>query len=345
MFKLYHLAKVKHSKSIATMSAKAIQILDLNDFAEKNSSKVGKTDSIYVMVLFNVTTEDILNHCESKSQNALKIKDSYRRARARTAYYITRCAFETYDESDTHNLMVTIDVESNDLDMYQLMNVHIDLLRSYECDSIKMWRANHYAINEIRDYLESDEHFNLFRAKNNSVRHIKLGRTKKVVVDTYESRSMILADYIESKLTPTQKYMAYGMSSKLSPLTSSDMAIRAYVILNHDVSDTDAIEFMAKMDQADKLDDMDCTLDFMHNSKTMDRVIFKKDFIPLNISKLQKVYLDKTIEQRFYENCEKKQINISFEVIVIDSSIEDFSKGRESKLMADYGGVMGLTYY
>lgn len=327
------------------MANKDVPELDMEQFVSEHSSIVGKTETIYCFVSHQMSVENFKEYCRDKSQNALKIKDSHRRGRARSAYYAVQSFLDDYQDDDILDVLLALDVDSDSLEAYRLSEDHIRLLKSYDCGDLNVWCGDHYPIDQISDYLESDEHFNLFRVKNNSVTHIKLGRTKKVRSDAHESRSLVLADYVAGRLAPNQKYIAYGTSSKLAPLMSSEIASRAYSIMNHDVSDADAIDMIGKMDQSDILDDLDSTLELIHNMKTMDRVIFKKDFTLENIAKLEKVYLDQRIEARFRENCDKKGLDVSFEIMIINSNIKDFQEGRELKLMNDYGGVVGLTYY
>lgn len=318
--------------------------MDVNSLRKEYATKIGKKDSLYVIILFNCEQTNLLEFINSKSQNVTKIKDSHKRARANKAYYRLKQFAEEYEDLYKFNILILMDVENDKFDHYTLTKSHLTLLTSYKCDNIWLKCSDIYDFDELQDYLESDKSYNLFRIKNNSVRFTKLGKTKKVVMNTYESKTLNLEEYI-NKHIENDRYLVYGISSKLSALSNSDTASRAYAILLHDVSDSEAIEYINKMDQADLLDEFYSDLLLIDNAKTMDRVIFRKDFNPTNLAKLQKLYIDKKIKDKFYENCKKNKIDLSFDIKVIDNSIKDFDSGRELRLINDYGGVVGITYY
>jgi len=326
-------------------SVYSIQKYDISQIEEQFKDRVGKTDSIYTVVLFNCGTEELLEFTKSKSQIVQKIKDSHRRGRAKKAYYNLKEFGESFAEEMNHNCLILMDVEKDLFEVFELPKRVVKLLSEYECDQIWLKCTDHVDLNELRDYLESDEYFNLFRVKNNTVRHIRLGRTKRVMVDSKESRSLILADYIHDRLDATTKYLAYGVSSKLAPLKSADIRQRAYDVLSYDINDNDAIDYIQRMEQSDILDQMDDDYSLINNQKTMDRVIFKKEFKPNKMGILQKMYIDRRMVEKFMQNCEKGNVDVSWEVIVIEHTIKDFEEGRELRLMNEFGGVMGITYY
>lgn len=324
-----------------------ISVLDFDNIVNSLKDVTGKTESLYVIVLFKCTSEELLEYTLSRSQNALKIKDSHRRGRARKAYNTLKEFGETFLEKYVFNHLIVMDVERDTLDAYSLTNRMIHLLSSYECTKIWLRCTDYFNLDELRDYLESDEHFNLFRIKNNQVKHIKLGRTKKVVIHTEESKTLDLPNYIETRLKSMDKakYLVYGVSSKLASISESPIHVRAYDVINHDISDEDAIEYIARMVQSNILDEMDADLDMMQNPKTMHRILFKKDFTPNTIANVKRMYIDKRNKDRFLGNCKKNNIDVSFELVVIDSTIKDFQENRECRLMNEFDGVIGVSYY
>jgi hypothetical protein len=316
---------------------------DFDNIKTEYEDKVGKTDSMYVVVIYKCNVDELLEFTKNKMQNAMKIKDSHRRGRAKTAYYNIRQFAEEYPEDHIFNNLIMMDVENDAYDVFSLNQSTITLLNSYDCDNIWYRCTDHYDLNELYDYLESDKYYHMFRVKNNKVRYIKLGKTKKIVADTHESKSLDLIEYINNKIPQDARFLAYGVSSKLSQLSKDDP--KAYDVLNYDVSDSSAIDFIQKMDQSDILDVFETDLQLMNDMKTLHRVIFKKDFKSDKIAILQKIYIDKRILDKFLENCKNKEIEISFEIVVIDHRIKDFNEGRELRILEEFGGVVGVTYY
>jgi len=331
------------------------------DIKKLYTDKVGKTESMYTIVLFGCSVEDLLAYTEEKNQTSTNIKDSYRRARAKTAYYNLKQYAETIkaeadDLQNTQNKnkqnklnklnkLIIMDVESDLFNIYSIGKRNIDLLESYGCQSIWVRCTDHINTAELYDYLESDKYYNVFRIKNSSIRYVRLGLTKKRVMDEYESKTLDVPSYINTQIG-SAKYLAYGVSSKLAALiTDKDAISRAYDVMNRDVSDADAVSYISRMEKSDILDRLDEDLALMQNPKTMDRVLFKKDFIGPNIAKLQRIYIDDRIADKFYNMCRTKSIGISFDVITIDHNVKDFIEGRELRLMAEYGGIIGITYY
>jgi hypothetical protein len=322
-----------------------IRKYDLKIIEKDYENVVGKTESMYVVVLLKCKVEQLLEYTASRSQNAAKIKDSHRKGRARKAYYNLKEFAESLPEDDILNYLIMMDVEKNIVDIFSLTSGVINRLSEYECHNIWLRCTDHFDLTELKDYLESDEYYNLFRVKNNKVKHIKLGRTKKYAADSEESKSLDLSTYIASRIDTSTKFLAYGSSSKLAPLNNSDIRPRAYDVINRDISDSDAIDYISRMDQSDLLDKMEGDYELTQNPKTMHRIVFKKDFKPDKIAILQRIYIDRRMLDKFYENCKRADIDISFEIVVIDHTIRDFQDNRESRLMTEFGGVMGVTYY
>lgn len=325
------------------------------DIKKLYTDKVGKTESMYMIVLFGCSVENLLAYTEEKNQTSTNIKDSYRRARAKTAYYNLKLYAETIkaetddlqhkNKPNKLNKLIMMDVETDLFDVYSLTKRSIDLLESYGCQNIWVRCTDHFDTVELYDYLESDKYYNIFRIKNSSIRYVRLGLSKKRVMDEYESKTLDVMSYINTQIG-SAKYLAYGVSSKLATLSANkDARARAYDIMNRDVSDADAVSYISRMEKSDILDLLDNDLALMQNPKTMDRVMFKKDFIGPNIAKLQRIYIDDRMVDKFYDMCRAKSIGISFEVVTIDHNVKDFIEGRELRLMAEFGGVIGITYY
>jgi len=278
-----------------------IRDLDFKTIEEEYKNVIGKTESLYTIVLFNCTSEALLEYTLNKSQLVQKIKDPHRRARARKAYYNLKEFGETFDIGVIMNYLICMDVENDKMDIFTLNNDIKDLLAKYECSNIWLRCTDHFDIVELRDYLESNEYFNMFRVYNNKITYIKIGRTKKLIADSEESRNLNISDYISAKIdlddgsSSKAKYLAYGISSKLASLNNTDIRNRAYDVLNMDISDSDAIDLIQRMEQSDVLDELDADYELIHNPKTMHRVIFKKDFKQDKISILKRIYIDKRI--------------------------------------------------
>ena len=322
-----------------------IRPYDFGSIEDEFKNISGKTSSLYMVVLFECGVEELLKHTFNKVRSTGKIKDAHLRARARKANFNLKEFGGSFEENERLSYLLMMDVERDNLEIFKLSDNAVELLTAYECPDIWIRCDNHYDLTILKDYLESDDYYNLFRVKNNKVSHIKLGMTKKVVANSEESKTLNLPEYIESRLDSNSKYLAYGVSSKLASLNNTDIRGRAYDVLSHDISDSNAIDFIIRMQQSDLLDRMDDDYEFIQNPKTMHRVIFKKDFKPDKIAILQRIYIDKRILEKFKENCEKGGVDISFEIITIDSSIKDFQEGRESRLFTELDGVMGFTYY
>ena len=318
-----------------------------NDYSHLTKEYAGKSESIYVVVLYNCTAESLLEFTLAKTQVSSKIKDTHRRARAKKAYYNLKEFGETFQPSDILNYCILMDVERNHTHLFNLPQRALKLLSAYDCENIWLRCDDRVDVEELSDYLESDHYYNLFRIRNNTIRYIRLGRTKKVEVESFESKTLNPSEFISTKLEreSSKKFLAYGVSSKLASISANSNNLKAYAVLSHDISDSDAFGYIEKLKQSDILDEMEEDLEMIQNPRTMHRVLFKKDMKPSTIINLKKIYIDKDMTEKFMSNCEKNQIDVSFMVHTIDRSVKDFQDGREKKLKEVYAGVFGITYY
>jgi hypothetical protein len=339
------------SKKNKSNEGDEIRMIDINVIKEKYSTTTGKTDAIYSVVLFNCNKEQLDKFTKDNNDSAKNIKDTHKRARAKKAYYAIKCFSDKFADQDNHifNVVIMMDVERDYFSSYNLTKSVVSRLNNFKCYNIWIKSDNRYLIKELEDYLWSDKFYHMFRVKGNLVRYIRLGKSKRVESDRMESSKLDLVQYVSDKImiessNCTDRFLAYGVSGKLAALQASNIYCKAYDILNRDISDDEAILFIEKMEQSDYLDRLDVDLDLIQNSKTMDRVIFKKDFNPPNLSKLQRLYIDTKMHDKFMDNCTDNGVDISFEIIKIDAQVKGFVKNRETAL-DKYGGVIGITYY
>lgn len=309
----------------------------MNIYREKYKDIQGKTNSMYLYILYECTQEKILEHIKRQIEIINRINDHFKRHLYLSRYYIFREFIETNSYEHIYNSVLFI---NDDINEHLLSNENKDLLKRFNHSDISFSNDNHFDLNYLEDLIFNDHAYHLFRIINNKIDYLHLTKTKKVIVQSKETKSLNIMEFINSFLPANTKYIIYGVSSKLKTIDDD----RAYTIINKLIKDSELIDIIERIDQEDILSELYSDLEMLNNSKC-NRLIFKKDLITkIRDSAIQKIYIDSKLIDKFNENMMKLGLNINFRIIKIDQSTKSFIENRE-KILDQYDGVLGITYY
>lgn len=313
-------------------------------YREKYKNVTGKSNSLYLYVLYECSQEKLQDHIKKQLEIIDRVSDSFKRRMFLSRYHTLRDTIEKNSDDYVYNCVIFI---SDEVDLYDLSINSINLLKRFDHPNISFTYDDHYDLDYLEDMIFNDEPYHMFRVNNNKIDYLHLTKTKKVIIQSKESKPLNIMEFIDTVLSPSitpgipTRYIIYGVSSKLKDISDE----RAYGVINKLMKDEELIEIIKRVDQEDLLTELCSDLEMLNDSKQMHRLVFKKEIAPkIQNSLIQKIYIDTKLLDKFIENMTKVGFDMNFRIIVIDTTIKSFIENRE-KTLSMYDGVIGITYY
>ncbi|VBB18743.1 hypothetical protein YASMINEVIRUS_1275 [Yasminevirus sp. GU-2018] len=312
--------------------------VDMDFLREKYRDTKGRTNSMYVYVLYECSQEKFRDHVKKQIEILDRVNDAFKKRLFMSRYHMMRDIIEQNLDEHVYNCVLFV---GDEIDQYHLTANNKDVLKRFEHSEISYTYGDRFDLGYVEDLLFNDVPYHMFRVNNNKIDYLCLTRTKKVVKNSKESKPLDIVGFVDSVLPINTRYVLYGVSSKLKEIEDS----RAYTIIPKNVKDEELIDMIVRVDQEEILSELTDDLMMLQDSKHMHKIAFKKE-IPLKIKngQLQKLYIDTNTYDKFIENMKKAGLDINFRVVKVDPSIKSFVENRE-RILDQYGGVVGVTYY
>jgi hypothetical protein len=310
----------------------------MQQFNEKYKDVSGKTDSMYIYVLYGCPQEKILDHIKKQLDHITRIQDSYKRNLFSSRYYLFRDLVEKSSESHQYNDVMFI---GDQITIHPMTQGNKILLKKYDHEQISFVYDDHYKLDYLEDLLFNDKPYHIYRINNNKIDYLQMTRTKKIILQSKESKQFNVMDFINSTLPINARYAIYGISAKIKEHQDD----RAYCVIRRSIKDNELMDLINTIDQEDHLIALDKDLLMIHDARQSHKIIFKDHILKkIKTGQLEKLYIDKNLHIKFLENTKKHSIDINFKIIIIDTGLKSFVENRE-KIIDQYGGVIGVAYY
>jgi hypothetical protein len=307
-------------------------------FIEKYKNETGRSLSMYVYVLYDCSQDKLREHINKQLDGIEKISDQFKRKLYTSRYTLLKDMVEQNLLILTYNHILFI---GDEIGSHQLTDKHKELLRKYDHKNITYIADNHFDLNFVSDLLFNDTPYHIYRVNNNKIDYIQMTKTKKMILNSKESKPLNIPEFISNTLPPNTKYIIYGVSGKLKEINDP----KAYAVITKYIKDEELIDMTKQIDQEDDLILLETDLKMMQDMKQVHKVIFKRDIVEnIKSAMIQKLYIDAKMYDKFNQMLKKNDLDVNFKLIIIDTSIKSFVDGRES-LIDTYGGVVGITYY
>lgn len=317
-------------------------------FNTKYKNIIGKTDSLYIYILYNCHYTEIHEHIKKQQNNIKRIADPYKKKLFSSRYQVFRELIENdiiINETEDFKYNSIIFIGNNDyINIYDLTDTNIFILRKYNHRTITFVNNNYYDLIYLEDLIFNDDPYHIYKFDNNKIEYIHMTRTKRMIVNDKQLKHAADAQNFISatlQLNKHTKYVIINISTKYK-LTIPDE--HACIIKQH-MSDNEIMEMMDKIDQEIILEKFEIDLTMMHNPKYQNRLVFKKDILlKIKNAQLEKLYIEKLLYVKFVDNMKKQGLDINCKIIIIDTKLKSFVENRETKINI-YDGVVGVTYY
>lgn len=312
----------------------------MQEYKDKYAQKKGKSDSMYCYVLYMCPRDQIMEHIKKQIEYVNRITDVYKCKLFSSRYYLFKEQIESMALKDDEmiNMVFLID---DQVYAHDLTEQNMQILKKYAHHAISFKYDDHFDLEYLEDLLFNDTPYNVYKIMNNKVDFIQMTRTKKQTMETKESKSLDLMEFINQTLPQGGKYLLTGISGKLKGFQDP----RAYCMINKELRMQDLMDMIDQIDQEDNLIAFDIDLAMMHDPKQSHKVVFKKELNEKIVNgQLAKLYIEEKMHKKFIENTKKNNIDMNFKIIVIDTRLKSFIEGREKRI-EQYGGVCGIGYY
>lgn len=313
----------------------------MESYNYKYKNVQGKSDSLYIYVLYECSQEEIKEHIKKQLDIVDRVNDPFKRKMFSSRYFILRQFTEQYKDNHVYNCILFL---GDNIDEYQLTTENKNILRRYNHRTISYKYDDHYDLDYLEDLISNNNPYHMFRVNNNKIDYLLLTKTKKVVVNSKESKPLDIMEFVNSSLSGDKsntKYIIYGVSAKLKEINDT----KCYAVINKLMKDDDLIDMIDQIDQEDLLIELSNDLLMLTDIKLMHRIVFKKELTSMiRNGQLQKLYIDVKLVDKFLTNMKNSKVDVNFKMIIIDTSIKSFIDGQE-RTLDPYEGVIGVTYY
>lgn len=298
----------------------------------------GKKDSLYSYVLFNCSYAKIRDHITKQINNLDRMKDLYKKQLYISRYSLLKDHIECNDEKTVFNTIIFL---GDKLCTIPLEEKSKNILKLYDHRCITYTCNDNYNIDYLLDLLYNDNHINVIKLNNNKIEYIRMTLSKKKVFNHKESKTLDIDKFINDNILSNEKFIIYGISSKLKKYKNE----RAYTVINNHLKDSDINDIINRIEQEDILTNLNNDLGLLQDVRHAHKIVFKKEILnAIRSGKLNKLYIDSLLIEKFNSNLAKMKIDINFDIIKIDRNIKSFKENNEN-IIATYDGVIGVNYY
>jgi len=315
-------------------------VIDINYYKTLYNNIKGKSNSMYVYVLYECTQDLIKDHIKKQFEIVNRSNDSFKRSLLSSRYFGLKSLVESNKDDHVYNCVIFVGTNTTE---HPLTNFNKQILKRFDHQRISYSYDDHFDLNFLEDLIFNDDPYHMFRVNSNRIDYIQLTKYKKISIKTKESKSLDIEEFINESLSSTARYVICGVSTKITKNIYDDH--RVYAVINKTVKDSEFIDLIDQINQQQILDSLVDDLTMMSDIKTLHRIIFKKDITTcIRNAQLQTLYINIKLVDKILDSMKKANVPITFKMCIIDPSIKSFNDEQE-KILDQYAGVVGVTYY
>lgn len=225
---------------------------------------------------------------------------------------------------------------STSVGYFDLTSYWKDTLNSFGCTGMMVKYDDVYQLGWLKNLLLDRTYINILHFKNNTVKHVHLGITKKRVHQEKTEKKMDVQEYIKENTKSGEIVLIHGVSSFLKGVEENEF-VR---VLNGDKRDEELMEEFDKIINEKNAKELTWWLDHMLDPKEGKKLSFGKDIGEGIVGgMIRTVFCSPERQQKLLENYANE--NIQDKLIVVRSYGDDVGK----RLVVEFKGAVGIKFY
>ena len=289
----------------------------------------GKRDSFYLYVLFRCPFSKLKDHLMSIKKSVDQIGDSFRR---RLLLGRNHLFLDWLHQNCNEVEMISGIILLHDkLEFYLLEIEWTKNLEKYKCPEIQYQVDDRFDFDWLKDLVTNDQPETVLKVCD-KISILEMTKTKSrtiysQAVNTKES----ITDVLNQHLRVNTSALVYGTSRFLKDFSHP----KAWAIEPTTLTVTEVWEKVEERINNKKEVDLAKDLEYLKLPGKEHRLKFKTEIaLAILDGKLGKLYLTQERKDTFLKKCQENGLDITFQIIVL-----------KSKLLDQFDGVIGVTYY
>ncbi len=294
-----------------------------------------KFDSLFTIIIYDLTIEEVVNKLKLHCNKCKNIGNQFRRQYVidRVSKLIEKLKEEVVEAKSKVNRILLVSDSINQIDLTQ---EQINVLKEYQCEKYVFIYDNYFHIDYLTDLLTNFNFVDAIQVMNKEIVHLLINKTKsKQKKKTKMQTQKDLIDYIKQNVT--SNCIIHGNSFLLK-----DLHIDHHIIVNKLLASDNLLELHNRTLMKVAHDGLIECFDALANEKTMHLIIYGEDEVRQRITnfEIKKLFCHVDVIETLKKTIDPTCFN--FELVEIYS----LQNGDiASKLLNDYKGLIGFSYY
>ena len=287
--------------------------------------------SMYVIVLHDITVQEVIDLLYKKLEELKRIKDTYKRGYVNDRIFSLVTDFKSNRKTDdivSEVIFLGPKIESSPLASNELV-----VLREWKIPNFMMHGVEFFDLEFLQDLLYNTDYDEVIKVSGNKLTHMHVTPTKRKVVGHLEEKSMDIAKYVsENVIHPT---IIHGVSSSLKGLK-----LDGHVVIGKELEEEQLRKELTKLRMTERLNQLRKVFDMFANPSTQGKIVVGKSLQQAIICQMIETLIAtpeivRKVKERYSEFINFKII----EIVTIDDNPD------VKRLHADFGGAIGIKYY
>lgn len=306
--------------------------MDFDIIFEKFKNTSGKNESLFTIVIYNLSVEQITQLLEHQLRTAKNIINPKKRTVICKKIYQLKEFIKDYKKNKLINSIFLVDNTINEI---ELNKDWLDVLKYFDVQNFIFKCNNFFEINFLKSLLTDVSYENVICVNNNKLTHTFFNKNKKRVHFKDEIKSLNIEKYINDNCIK-DRCLIHGVSVALK-----NFKTEIHLVYNKLLKDDEILEIFRRETISKKQNQLQSFLDFMDNDKLEHRLIFGKD-VHQKLLNMELKFI--FCSPRAYNEIIKQfpKIYLNFDLIEVES-LENGDVG--DILKNKYDGAIGITYY
>lgn len=319
---------------------------------------VDKYESLFTIITYNMSTNDIIANITTKINNINNIKNNFKKKYLNDRLYNF---INWLNENCIDSKINSIFLINNNINEIKLSSDNIKLLKKYEISQFIFLHDNHFKTDYIHKLLNDLDFYDVIKLEKNKLIHTKLNSTKHIIINTVDIKKIDINKYIRETMLGLKSGPMSGQKSgpmlgpKSEPMSKSGPTpCLVHGAIKDKIFDTDVIfnekdkltnnEILDIFEQHNMLkihDTLSEYLLYLNNEKLIDKLIFGNDIVKAILNyKIKTLFCTDKMLAKVRSTIPVEYLN--FEIVqVISLAKSDIG----DKLHSDFNGIIGIAYY
>lgn len=287
--------------------------------------------SMYVVVIHNLTGQEVIDALYSELEALKKIKDTYKRGYVNDRIFSLVTEFKS--NRKTEDVINEVILLGSVIENFSLTAEEKAVLEDFHVPSFVMRHGEYFDLDFLQDLLYNTDFDEVIKVRNNRLTHFQMTPTKQRVVGRLEEKPLDVEKYVKENVN--RPALIHGVSSALKGLKFGQ-----HTIVGRELSEEQVWRELTRLRMIERLSQLHDVFETFSNPTTQHKIVVGK---PLRESikthQVERIVATSEVANKIREKF-KKYLNFQLiEVVDIDNNAD------VKRLEADFGGAIGVKYF